>query len=79
MSDEDRTTQDCINQALPKEDDWYEHQRVSYVRSKGVWVPYPYQVSLSRLRTILFSELTVWLTLSEQHLDVARRRAGHVH
>ncbi|SGZ26587.1 BQ5605_C024g09946 [Microbotryum silenes-dioicae] len=26
-------------------DDWYEHERVSYVRSKGAWVPYPYQVS----------------------------------
>ena len=35
---------DCINEALPKPDDWYEHERVSYVRSKGAWVPYPYQV-----------------------------------
>lgn len=35
---------DCINEALPKPDDWYEHERVSYVRSKNVWVPYPYQV-----------------------------------
>lgn len=32
-----------INEALPKSDDWYEHERVSYVRSKGLWVPYPYQ------------------------------------
>lgn len=30
---------DCIAEALPKEEDWYEHQRVSYVRTKGVWVP----------------------------------------
>ena len=30
---------DVIKEALPKADDWYEHQRVSYVRSKNVWVP----------------------------------------
>jgi hypothetical protein len=36
---------DVINEALPKSDDWYEHERVSYVRTKGVWVPYPFQVS----------------------------------
>ena len=30
---------DVINEALPSDKDWYEHQRVSYVRSKGVWVP----------------------------------------
>lgn len=36
---------DCINEALPKPDDWYEHERVSYVRSFDTWVPYPYQVS----------------------------------
>ena len=34
-----------INEALPNEDDWGTHERVSYVRSKGLWVPYPYQVS----------------------------------
>lgn len=38
-------TDDVINQALPRKEDWYEHQRVSYVRSKDCWVPYPYQVS----------------------------------
>jgi hypothetical protein len=38
---------DCINEALPKPEDWYEHERVSYVRSKNVWVPYPYQVRIS--------------------------------
>jgi hypothetical protein len=37
---------DVINEALPSPDDWYTHERVSYVRSKGLWVPYPYQVSL---------------------------------
>jgi len=40
---------DCINEALPKSDDWYEHQRVSYVRSKGCWVPYPYQNNIPML------------------------------
>jgi hypothetical protein len=30
---------DVIHQALPKKEDWYEHQRVSYVRIKDVWVP----------------------------------------
>ncbi|GAA5873971.1 hypothetical protein JCM8547_001591 [Rhodosporidiobolus lusitaniae] len=40
---------DCINEALPKPDDWYEHERVSYVRSKGAWVPYPYQNNLTAL------------------------------
>lgn len=41
--------QDIINEALPNTDDWYEHQRVSYVRSKGNWVPYPYQNNISML------------------------------
>jgi len=40
---------DIINEALPNTDDWYEHQRVSYVRSKGNWVPYPYQNNISML------------------------------
>lgn len=30
---------DVLKQALPEKDDWYEHQRVSYVRSRDVWVP----------------------------------------
>ncbi|PWN53836.1 putative UDP-galactopyranose mutase [Violaceomyces palustris] len=42
---------DVIHEALPKEGDWYEHQRVSYVRSKNVWVPYPYQNNISVLPT----------------------------
>lgn len=78
MTDEDCNVQDCINQALPKEDDWYEHQRVSYVRSKGVWVPYPYQVSCLQVRQSSTLSL-LFDAFSEQHLDVARRRAGHVH
>lgn len=30
---------DVINKALPGADDWLTHQRVSYVRSAGSWVP----------------------------------------
>ncbi|KAL9004853.1 MAG: hypothetical protein Q9188_002341 [Gyalolechia gomerana] len=40
---------DCINEALPKEDDWYTHQRISYVRCKELWVPYPFQNNISML------------------------------
>lgn len=40
---------DCIDEALPKEDDWYTHERVSYVRCKGLWVPYPFQNNISML------------------------------
>ncbi|CAO2652246.1 Nn.00g005290.m01.CDS01 [Neocucurbitaria sp. VM-36] len=40
---------DCIDEALPSEDDWYTHQRISYVRCKGQWVPYPFQNNLSML------------------------------
>ncbi|KAF7551043.1 hypothetical protein G7046_g7828 [Stylonectria norvegica] len=40
---------DVIDEALPKEDDWYTHQRISYVRYKGLWVPYPFQNNISML------------------------------
>lgn len=40
---------DCIDEALPKEEDWYTHQRISYVRCKKLWVPYPFQNNLSML------------------------------
>jgi protoporphyrinogen oxidase len=40
---------DCIDEALPKEDDWYTHQRISYVRYKDLWVPYPFQNNISML------------------------------
>jgi protoporphyrinogen oxidase len=40
---------DCIDEALPKEDDWYIHQRISYIRCKNVWVPYPFQNNVSML------------------------------
>ncbi|KAH8175605.1 flavin containing amine oxidoreductase domain-containing protein [Sarocladium implicatum] len=40
---------DCIDEALPKDDDWYTHQRISYVRYKDLWVPYPFQNNISML------------------------------
>ncbi|KAK7552571.1 UDP-galactopyranose mutase [Phyllosticta citricarpa] len=40
---------DCINEALPNDSDWYTHQRISYVRCKGLWVPYPFQNNISML------------------------------
>jgi protoporphyrinogen oxidase len=40
---------DCINEALPNDEDWYEHQRISYVRCQGLWVPYPFQNNISML------------------------------
>ncbi|PBP20884.1 FAD/NAD(P)-binding domain-containing protein, partial [Diplocarpon rosae] len=40
---------DCIDEALPNEDDWYTHQRISYVRCKKLWVPYPFQNNISML------------------------------
>ncbi|KAL1901482.1 hypothetical protein Sste5346_001889 [Sporothrix stenoceras] len=40
---------DCLDEALPKKDDWYTHQRISYVRYKELWVPYPFQNNISVL------------------------------
>ncbi|WWD19391.1 hypothetical protein CI109_103851 [Kwoniella shandongensis] len=40
---------DAIDRALPNEDDWKTHERVSYVRSAGRWVTYPYQNNVSQL------------------------------
>lgn len=40
---------DCINEALPRTEDWYTHQRISYVRCKNNWVPYPFQNNISML------------------------------
>ncbi|RDL41356.1 Uncharacterized protein BP5553_01335 [Venustampulla echinocandica] len=40
---------DCIDEALPKAEDWYTHQRISYVRIKNQWVPYPLQNNVSML------------------------------
>lgn len=38
-----------VDEALPNEEDWYHHQRISYVRYKGLWVPYPFQNNISML------------------------------
>ena len=38
-----------MDEALPSEEDWYHHQRISYVRYKGRWVPYPFQNNISML------------------------------
>jgi protoporphyrinogen oxidase len=40
---------DVIHEALPREEDWYTHQRVSYVRQRDRWIPYPYQNNISAL------------------------------
>ncbi|KAI9855451.1 MAG: hypothetical protein M1824_006130 [Vezdaea acicularis] len=40
---------DCIDQALPNDEDWYTHERISYVRCKNLWVPYPFQNNISML------------------------------
>lgn len=40
---------DCINEALPRDEDWFSHQRISYVRCRGCWVPYPFQNNVSML------------------------------
>lgn len=40
---------DCIDEALPEEDDWYTHERISYVRCQEEWVPYPFQNNISML------------------------------
>lgn len=39
----------CLDEALPRKEDWQHHQRVSYVRSRGNWVPYPFQNNISML------------------------------
>lgn len=44
---------DCLNEALPGgTKDWYMHQRVSYVRCKNRWVPYPFQNNISMLEKV---------------------------
>ncbi|TBU30339.1 FAD/NAD(P)-binding domain-containing protein [Dichomitus squalens] len=40
---------DCLCEALPRDTDWCNHQRVSYVRYKGLWIPYPFQHNISML------------------------------
>lgn len=40
---------DCLDEALPNKEDWYHHQRVSYVLCKECWVAYPFQNNISQL------------------------------
>ena len=40
---------DALHEALPRSDDWFEHQRVSYVRFNRDWVPYPFQNNIAVL------------------------------
>ena len=40
---------DVLLEALPKPEDWFEHQRVSYCRYGGDWVPYPFQNNIAVL------------------------------
>ncbi|KAL3952398.1 hypothetical protein ACCO45_012341 [Purpureocillium lilacinum] len=40
---------DALHEALPRSDDWFEHQRVSYVRFNRVYVPYPFQNNIAVL------------------------------
>jgi protoporphyrinogen oxidase len=40
---------DCLNEALPNEGDWFHHQRVSYILCKDRWVPYPLQNNIAIL------------------------------
>ncbi|KAI0300678.1 hypothetical protein B0F90DRAFT_1722333 [Multifurca ochricompacta] len=39
----------ALEQALPKDADWFTHPRVSYVRSHNTWVAYPYQNNIFQL------------------------------
>lgn len=34
---------------MPSSSDWYEHQRVSYVRYQDRWIPYPFQNNIALL------------------------------
>ncbi|KAJ3480460.1 hypothetical protein NLG97_g8066 [Lecanicillium saksenae] len=40
---------DCLNEALPAAEDWYEHKRNAFCRYKNRWVPYPFQNSIAAL------------------------------
>ncbi|OAA71695.1 hypothetical protein LEL_08930 [Akanthomyces lecanii RCEF 1005] len=58
---------DCLNEALPKPDDWYEHKRISYCRYKDRWVAYPFQNSIAALdrpRRLTSGIFVPWATTS---------------
>ncbi|KAF2184546.1 UDP-galactopyranose mutase [Zopfia rhizophila CBS 207.26] len=40
---------ECLDEALPRAEDWHRHQRISYIRYKDTWVPYPFQNNISVL------------------------------
>lgn len=40
---------DCLDEALPNKEDWFTHQRISYVLCKEKWVAYPFQNNISAL------------------------------
>jgi protoporphyrinogen oxidase len=40
---------DLLHLSLPETDDWYTHQRISYIRTQNTWVPYPYQNNIAAL------------------------------
>ncbi|KAJ2972943.1 hypothetical protein NQ176_g6871 [Zarea fungicola] len=40
-----------LSRALPSQDDWVEHARISYIRFGEKWVPYPFQHNIAALPT----------------------------
>ncbi|ODN73114.1 hypothetical protein L202_07681 [Cryptococcus amylolentus CBS 6039] len=58
---------DTINRALPRDEDWQTHQRISYVRSAGKWVPYPYQNNVSQLPLELRVKAIDGLIAAQEH------------
>ncbi|KAJ6152630.1 hypothetical protein N7497_006949 [Penicillium chrysogenum] len=44
-----RTSMTASTRPSPKEEDWYTHERISYVRCQEQWVPYPFQNNISML------------------------------
>lgn len=63
---------EMIHEALPKDSDWLTHQRISYVRSKGSWVAYPYQNNISQL------PLEYQVSCIEGLIDAAEERSKAV-
>ncbi|RYE19327.1 MAG: amine oxidase [Sphingobacteriaceae bacterium] len=40
---------DCLDEALPNEDDWFKHRRYSLIFVKDRWIPYPLQNNICLL------------------------------
>ena len=65
---------DAIKEALPREDDWYELQRVSYVRSKNVWVPCESRKHrVMSAPKLIDASSAAYRPVPEQHLSPSRR------